>query len=180
MKLSLFKWGIAPLLAWALLAPIPTQAQASKGKSTGWWVTELLPGVAGFNNSGQMYLLGEVHVLKMESADPRTAGRAIATMNLEAQPDGTATFEGSSSMEVGTWDADGLFTRTGGVWDMKFAGVLNANGTTEYRMSGRGIGGSIDGLHITVTATRASSLPTVPYLFSGTITGPAKESEAGK
>ena len=75
-------------------------------------------------------------------------------MNLVAQADGSSTFSGTSTLEVGTWSAAGTFTPSGMVWDVKYKGITNADGTTEYHMNGVGIGGSIDGLHITATGTR--------------------------
>jgi hypothetical protein len=169
MKRSLFKWGLAPLLACAFLAPRPLLAQAVQVKSTGWLIAELLPGVACISSAGQFSLKNEVHVIRSEGDDWRVTGKMQAVMNLVTQADGTSSFSGTSTLEVGTWNADGTFTPSGMVWDVKYKGIANATGTAEYHMIGIGIGGSIDGLHITATGTRASGLPTVPYLFSGKI-----------
>ena len=174
MKQSLFKWVMAPLVACALLAPAQVMGQAVNIQAKGWHLSEVLPGVLCVNASGSVRVLGYAHIVKFESADSRLAGRGIAVLNQEPQADGTITFEGTGSLELGTWDSNGIFTRTdGGVWDAKFSGVVKVDGTLEYRFSGRGIGGSIDSLHIVMTATKASTDPTVPYLFSAKITGVA-------
>lgn len=170
MKRSVFKWGIAPLFACALLAPKPLLAQAVPIKCTGWLVAELLPGVACISSAGQFSLKNEVHVVRSEANDWRGTGRLQAVMNLEAQADGSSTFSGTSTLEVGTWSAAGIFTPTGGVWDVKYTGVVNADGTSEYHMIGVGIGGSIQGLHFNVTGTRKSASPLDPYHMSGIIT----------
>ncbi len=174
MKQSLFKWGLAPLVACALLAPAQMMGQAVKFQAKGWQVVDLMPGVLCFSESGLPRVLGYAHVVKFESSDARVAGKGIGIINMETQADGTTTFEGTGSMEIGTWDSNGDFTRTdGGVWDAKMSGVISADGSIEYRFSARGIGGSIDDLHLIMTATKASGDPAVPYLFSGTITGVA-------
>ncbi len=172
MKQSLFKWGIAPLFACAFLAPKPMLAQAVKGQSTGWMVAEWLPGIPCGSASGEVHLLGEVHVVKMVSADPLGNGRVVATMNQVIQSDGTATFSGTASVQLGTWE--GLnFTPTTGVWDVTYSGVVDTEGV-QYTMSGRGIGGSIDGLHMKANATRGP-LRTDAYHFSWTITAVGHE-----
>lgn len=174
MKHSLLKWGIAPLVACALLAPAQVIGQSANVKATGYHMSEVLPGVLCVSASGSVRILGYSHIVKFESADSRLAGRGIAVLNQEVQADGSVTFEGTGSLELGTWDANGNFTRTdGGVWDAKFSGVRKVDGTLEYSFSGRGIGGSIDGLHVVMSATKASLDPAVPYLFSARINGPA-------
>ncbi len=171
MKLSLFKWGIAPLFACALVAPTPTRAQAVRYTSTGWFVEELVPAILCVSGSGQVSLKYEVHVVRAVSDDPRGAGRMRGVnLDVSLNSDGTGTFSGRGALEVGTWDDAGNFTPTGGMWDVKYDGVIHADGSTEYRLTGVGIGGSIDSLHVVATATRGPSL-TDPYLFSGIITG---------
>jgi hypothetical protein len=93
-------------------------------------------------------------------------------MDLVVQDDGTSTFSGTMTFEVGTW-VESTFTRTDGVWDLKYKGVVHADGTTEYEVSGSGIGGTIEGLHMKATGTRAA--PTAPYLFSGMITAVGRD-----
>jgi len=181
MKQSLFKWGIAPLFAGALLAPTLTLAQAVPFTSTGWFVKELVPGILCVSESGQVSFKYEVHVARNESAEPRVAGR-IRGVNLDVsvKPDGTGTFSGKGCLEVGSWDPAGVvFTRTDGAWDLGYEGIIHADGSTEYRMSGRGIGGTVDGLYIIATCTRGPS-PADPYLFSGKITGARQTPAAGR
>jgi hypothetical protein len=71
MSHSIFKWGIAPLVACALLAPTPILAQAVRFKATSWLIAEPLPGIWFSSASGQMFLSGEVHVIRQLADDPR-------------------------------------------------------------------------------------------------------------
>ncbi len=180
MKQPLFKWGMAPLFACALVAPRPTLAQAVPFTATGWFVEELVPAIMCISSSGQVSLKYEVHVVRSVSDEPRANGR-IRGVNLDVSlnSDGSGTFSGKGALEVGTWDAVGNFTPTGGVWDMKYEGVLHADGSTEYRFSGVGIGGPIDSLRVVATATRGALL-TDPYLFSGLSVGPAQKPAASQ
>jgi hypothetical protein len=75
------------------------------------------------------------------------------------------SFSSVTWFEVGTWDPE-KFTRADGVWEVKYT----ADERQEFKFTGSGIGGSIDGLHAIATATRASSFPKDPYLMSGMIT----------
>ncbi len=160
------------MVACALLAPTPMRAQAVKVEGKAWFLAELVPGVLCMDNRGQVSMKYEVHIARMESDDARLAGR-LRGVNLDVSlnPDGTGTFSGKGCMEVGTWDAAGVvFTRTDGVWDFKYDGVINADGSTEYKFVGSGIGGVIDGMHFTAKATRGPSL-TDPYVFTAILTG---------
>jgi hypothetical protein len=171
MKQSLFKWGIAPLVASAVLAVTTTLAQPTHFKITGWRIQELAPDILCVSDRGQVSLKGNVHIVKMVSDEPRAAGRARAVnLDVSVNSDGSGTFCGVVWLEVGIWDADSNFTRTDGVWEMKYRGLIHTDGSTEYEFTGSGIGGTIEGLHAIVSATRASSSPDVPYLFSGMIT----------
>ncbi len=170
MKQSLFKWGIAPLVAGALLAPTTTLAQAIRFTATGWFMQQLAPHIPCVSGHGQVSLKGNVHVVKMLSDEPRAAGKVTGVdLDVSLNSDGSGTFSGVVWLEVGTWDADN-FTRTDGVWETKMTGLIHADGSQEFKFTGSGIGGTIDGLHVILTGTRASSSLDVPYLFSGMIT----------
>jgi hypothetical protein len=175
MKHSLFRWGLAPLVACALLSPTSMRAQAVKFEAKGWFIAELVPGILCISDSGQVSFKNEVHIVRTVSNEPRAAGR-VQGVNLEVSlnSDGTGTFSGKACVEVGTWDTAGNFTRVDGAWDLKYDGVIKSDGSTEYKFVGSGIGGTIDGLHVVMTGTRASSSPTVPYLFTGIMTGKNK------
>jgi len=138
--------------------------------STGWLHSVPLPGITCTNSSGQVYLKGNAHIARFESDNPCVTGRLQAFMDLAYQTDGTALFSGPAFSEVGTWDSAGTnFIRTGGVWVLSYSGTVQADSSVQYSMAGYGIGGNIEGLRISVTATRANSEPTTPYLASGTI-----------
>jgi hypothetical protein len=153
-----------------VLAGMATNADTSF-TSTGWLTAVPLPGITVTNSSGQVYVRGNAHVVRLQADDPRVTGRLEAWMDLAYQPDGSARFSGPAYCEVGTWDSSGTnFTPTGGAWTLNYSGVLQADGSAQYNMAGYGIGGAIEGLRISVAATRASpGDATTPYLASGTI-----------
>jgi hypothetical protein len=151
-----------------VLAGLPTRADTSF-TATGWLSSVPLPGITCSNSSG-VYLKGNVHALRLLSNDARVTGRLQAWMDLAYQPDGSAIFSGPACSEVGTWDSTGAsFTPSGGLWALNYSGVIQADGSTRYNLVGYGMGGSIEGLRISVTATRTNSEATTPYLASGTI-----------
>ncbi len=155
-----------------LLGLVPAKADTSF-TFEGWLTGMPLPGIQCTNGSGQVYLKGNAHTVRVLASDPRVTGRLEAWMDLAYQPDGTAIFSGPAYVEVGTWDATGTnFTASGGVWDMTYNGVVHADGSDTYSLAGYGIGGAIDGQRIEVDATRAAGPPfdpTIPYEGSGTI-----------
>ena len=158
-------------LALSLLLAAHPAGAATSFTATGWLNAVPLPGILCTNGTGQVYLKGTAHVVRVQASDARTTGRLQAVMDLAYQADGTAIFSGPAYCEVGTWDPAGTtFTRTGGVWDMNYRGVAQADGSASYNMAGYGIGGGIEGLRVELTATRAApGDPTIPYLISGTI-----------
>lgn len=163
----LFASGI--LIIPSLLAVLTARADSSVA-ATGWLTSVPVPGILCTNGTGQIYLKGNVHVMRIEAGDARAAGRAQAGMDLAYQPDGTALFNGAAYSEVGTWDAAGTnFSASGGVWSLTYRGVTQTNGSTQLSMSGYGIGGTIDGLRVEFSVTRAGTDPTIPYIMSGTI-----------
>lgn len=178
MKTRLQRWPgnsawrfSAPVLALSLsLVALPSGADTNF-TATGWLSAVPIPGITCTNGSGQVALKGNVHVVRNLADDALVTGRLHAWMDLAYQTDGTALFSGPAYLEVGTWDAAGTnFTPSGGVWSLNYRGVAQADGSSQYDMAGYGIGGSIEALRISVTATRsAPGDPTTPYLASGTI-----------
>ena len=157
-----------------LLAVLPATGQSNTPFTATSWLTGVpVPGLLCTNALGQVSLKGNVHVLKVQTDDARVAGRLQAMPDVAFQADGTRVFSGTAYNEVGTWNATGTnFTRIGGAWDLRYRGVTQADGSIQYNMAGYGIGGTIDGLRIELTATRAAGPtfdPTIPYLASGTI-----------
>jgi hypothetical protein len=159
--------GTIPLVL-TLLAGLAAKADTSF-TSTGWLSAVPLPGIMTTNGSGQVSLRGNVHVVRNQATDARVTGRLQAWMDLGYQSDGTAIFSGPAYSEVGSWDGTN-FTPSGGVWALNYSGVAQADGSSQYSMAGYGIGGNIEGLRISLTATRAApGDPSTPYLASGTI-----------
>jgi hypothetical protein len=162
-----------PMLALSLfLVALPAGADTSF-TTTNWVAAVPVPGIPCTNGLGQVYVKGNVHVHRVVSAEARIAGRLQAWMDLAYQTNGTAIFGGPAYAELGTWDAAGTnFTPSGGVWDMKYSGVAQADGSDQLHLVGYGIGGAIDGLRVEITATKGPGAPfdpTVPYFSSGTI-----------
>ena len=123
-----------------------------------------------------MSLKGNVHVVRVQTDDPRLTGRLQASMDMAYQADGTALFGGSACQEVGTWNladpANPKFTPTGGVWDMIYRGVAQADGSDVITLTGYGVGGGIDGLRLEETMTKGPGVPfdpAIPYQGKGTI-----------
>jgi len=157
-----------------LLSALPATGQTDTPFTAISWLTGVpVPGLLCTNALGQVHLKGNVHVLRVQADDARVAGRLQAMPDVAFQADGTRVFSGAAYDEVGTWDATGAnFTPAGGLWYLKYQGVTQADGSVQYTMAGYGIGGTIDGLRVGLTATRAAGTtfdPTLPYLASGTI-----------
>ncbi|HEV2209728.1 MAG TPA: hypothetical protein VG167_13195 [Verrucomicrobiae bacterium] len=130
-----------------------------------------VPGIGCTNAAGQVYLKGNVHVLRIVSTNVQIAGRLTAWMDLANQTNGTAIFVGPAYSEVGTW-AGTQFNPSGGVWDLKYTGLAQADGSDVIHMVGYGIGGAIDRLQIELTATKGLGLPfdpAVPYFAAGIV-----------
>ncbi len=155
-----------------LFAALPAGADTSF-TTTNWVAGVPVPGIQYTNSSGLVYLKGNVHIHRVLSSDARIAGRLTAWMDLAYQADGTALLVGPAYVEPGNWDATGTnFTPSGGVWNLKYTGVAQADGSDVVHFVGYGIGGTIEGLRMECTATKGPGArfdPTVPYVASGTI-----------
>ena len=156
MKTRLQRWpgnsalGFSPpMLALSLfLVALPAGADTNF-TTTNWVAAVPLPGIPCTDGLGQVYLKGNVHVHRVVSAEARIAGRLQAWMDLAYQTNGTAIFGGPAYAELGTWDPAGTtFTPSGGVWDLKYSGVAQADGSDQVHLVGYGIGGAIDGLRV--------------------------------
>lgn len=159
------------LIALPLVLPALSVDADTSFTATGWLAGVPVPGILCTNTAGQVYFKGNVHVLRLESAEPRVVGRLQAMPEVAFQADGTRRFTGNSYLEVGTWDGTN-FMRTDGVWDLDYRGVTQVDGRVQYDIAGYGIGGTIDSLRLEAAATRAAGTtfdPTIPYLVSGTI-----------
>ena len=87
-----------------------------------------------------------------------------------------ALLYGPAYHEVGTWDATGTnFTPTGGMWETSYRGTMGADGSLQLHIVGTGWGGTIDGLRVEETLTRAAGAildPALPYHYAGTMKPP--------
>jgi hypothetical protein len=149
-----------PTIAMVLsLAISPLTAAASTPfQGTGYLVGVPVPGISVTNSQGQIYLKGNVRVLSVQADDAHVTGRMQMSMDVAYQADGTALLGGAVFQEVGTWDLDDplnpKFTPTGGVWDLTYHGVAQADGRSVVSLTGYGIGGAIDGQRLEETVTR--------------------------
>lgn len=140
---------------------------------TGWITSAPVPGIWCTNAQGQVGMRGNVHLVRVQCSDPRVTGRRTVFVNGAAQTDGSSLLYGSAYQEAGNWDSAGTnFTAAGGMWDTTYRGTMGADGSLMLHIVGTGWGGSIDGLRLDETLTRAAGPildPTIPYAFVGTI-----------
>ncbi|MHC1765099.1 MAG: hypothetical protein AB9869_12500 [Verrucomicrobiia bacterium] len=157
-----------------LLAVLPVAAADTPYTATGWVNGVVAPGIACTNTLGGVFVRGNVHTARVQSSDPRLAGSRLILVNGDHQTDGRANLQGTVYHQVGTWDPDGTnFTASGGLWDISYRGVMQTDNSLQLHLVGSGSGGTIDGLRVEETLTRAAASgpldPTVPYLSTGTI-----------
>ena len=174
---SQFLRSLAALAGGALLLPRVACAQTTSYTGTGWVNQVLAPGIVCVNGAGQVLLRGIAYTIRVECTDPRLTGRHTAFADGYVQPGGSTMMYGTAYYEPGTWDAAGSnFTPSGGIWEMKYRGVMQTNNSTQVSHAGYGSGGTIEGLRLQETATRGPATsfldPTVPLLYSGTIQPP--------
>ncbi len=165
--------GLLWVAASLWLATVPLAAAEPAFTGTGYLVGVPVPGILCTNASGQVSLKGNVHILRVQVNDPRCTGRFQAVMDMAYQADGTALFGGTACQEAGTWNladpANPKFTPTGGVWDMVYHGVAQADGSDIITLTGYGVGGAIDGLRLEETITKGPGVPFDPAIpYQGT------------
>ena len=133
--------------------------------ATGWVIEEPLPGLWCTNAQGQMMLRGNAHRVYVESSDPRLTGERFMFLNGDGQADGSTLLSGTGYQQA-----------SGGLWQITFRGVMQADYRLQLSMVGYGVGGLVDGLRIEETMTRdwASSPidPAIPYYSTGMIKPP--------
>jgi len=172
--------GVLSAIASLLVTALPLAAATSPVYTgTGYLVDVPVSGILCTNASGQVSLKGNVQILRVQVSDARLTGRLQAAMDSAYQPDGTSIFGGAACQEVGTWDvadpATPRFTPTGGVWDMSYRGVAQADGSDVITLTGYGVGGVIDGLRLEETITRGPGVPSDPaisFTCRGSLTTP--------
>ncbi len=143
---------------------------------TGWVIGAPLPGIWCTNALGQVGMRGNAHLVRVQCSDARVTGRRTVFVNGGAQADGSALLYGAAYQEVGTWDASGAnFTANGGMWETSYRGTMGADGSLQLHIVGYGWGGTIDGLRVEETLTRAAGPimdSSLPYGYTGTIKPP--------
>ncbi|HOW66697.1 MAG TPA: hypothetical protein P5186_21785 [Candidatus Paceibacterota bacterium] len=168
---------IAALAGGILLLPAVVLAQTTPFTATGWINGVQSPPIICTNALGQVLFRGYVHSARVQATDPRVTGQVLIINDGHYNADGTANMQGNSYLQVGTWDAAGTnFVPTGGLWDWSWTGVMQPDNSAQVHIVGYGSGGTIDGLRIDQTLTRAKAAspldPTVPYVYAGTILPP--------
>src|SRR5512139_1111197 len=103
-------------IAVPVFAALTAGAAPTSFTSTGWVSGVPVPGVWCTNGQGQVSVRSLVHTARVQSTDPRLTGHRLITVNGGYNADGTATLQGTSYHQVGTWDPAGTtFTPAGGV-----------------------------------------------------------------
>jgi hypothetical protein len=167
-----FHLGV-PFTSALLLAALPVAAADTPYTATGWVIGVPVPGVWCTNALGQVGFRGNAHLARVVSTNPRLTGRRTIYVDGAAQADGSSIIYGPAYQEAGNWDATGTnFTATGGMWEISYRGTMGTDGSLQLHLVGSGWGGTIDGLRLDETLTRAAGPtldPTLPYLYTGTI-----------
>jgi hypothetical protein len=169
-----FGFGAPITTTLLLLTALAASAQTTPCTSTGWVNGVQFPGMFCTNALGQVFARGIVHTARVQATDPRVTGQVLIITEGAMNADGTANLQGQSYLQVGTWDPAGTtFTPTGGLWQMNWHGVMQTDYSIVNHIAGYGSGGTIDGLRLEQTLTRAAAQgpidPTIPYLYTGTI-----------
>ncbi|MBI4327288.1 MAG: hypothetical protein HY674_18790 [Chloroflexi bacterium] len=175
-----FRAGVPIATTLLLLATLPvTAATTTSYTATGWVIGVPVPGIWFTNALGQVGIRGNAHLARVESTVARLTGRRTIFVDGGAQADGSALLYGAAYHEVGSWDladpANPKFTPTGGMWETSYRGTMGADGSLNLHIVGTGWGGSIDGLRVEETLTRAAGAildPAIPYQYTGTIKPP--------
>jgi hypothetical protein len=161
----------------AVAAVVTGTAAAASYSSTGQVATVPVSGVYCTNTAGQVYVRSLVHTVRVQSTDARLTGQRLITLDGGYNTNGTASVQGRSYQQVGTWDPTGTnFVPSSGVWEITYQGLMQTDYSLLLHMAGYGVGGAIDGWRLNETMTRAATSgpmdPTVPYIYSGTIDPP--------
>ncbi len=134
-----FKLGCPVALTLLLLTALTARAD-TPCLAAGWVIGQPLPGIWCNNALGQRILRGNVHLLQVESSEPRLAGRRTVFLNGDAQNDGSLLLHGTEYLEVGTWDGT-VFTPSGEIWQATSRGVLQSDYSLDLTIVGYGYGG---------------------------------------
>lgn len=143
-------WLVLTLLVALLMAPGSAMARAIRVGFTGTEVPVALvdEGIWTFLPSGNIHVRGMATKYQEVATDPRMSGLNTAVMNANWGPDFAGPMWGTSeSVLLDSADCPG-----GGVWQGKWTGTMNVDGSYSYRAVGRGVSGCVKGLHFALTA----------------------------
>ena len=176
--------GVAAALMWLAISS-SNAATNSAFTAMGYVVGVPVYGISVTNNSGQVSMRGNVHVLRMQSDNPLANGRVWAFMDVAYNADGSGKFTGTGYIEVGAWDLSNtnnpLFTPTGTVIAMNYGGDTKPDNSNQMELSGHVISGPNEGSRLVCSFQRAAGPvfdPTIPYIGGGSILTPPNSSIA--
>lgn len=149
---TLSVWVILTLVVVLLIAPASVSARATQTYCTGWEIPlEVLdPGVWTYPG-GNIHVRGMVMQYQEVSDCPQLAGINTVTMN--------ANWDANYAGPI--WGIAQSVTVDGGVWESTWAGKTYADGSSEYRTVGHGVAGSVQGLHMKLSATNGQWTATI-------------------
>ena len=149
-KLSV--WVILTLVAVLFVAPGSVAAKATRIECAG---TETLigyldPGDWTYPGSN-IHVRGMVELYEDVSTCPQLTGMNTVTMNANWDSNFAGPIWGKTIME----------TLDGGVWETTWHGSTDADGSYSYQVVGRGVAGSVVGLHLRLSATNSEWTATI-------------------
>lgn len=185
MKTVLTRWanrGRSVLAAsivtsWLLSALTVAAASSTSYTATGRVTSVPIPFTWHTNGLGQVLLRGNVHLTRVESSDARLTGQRLILMNGAVQTNGSVLLFGTGYQQVGQWDSTGIhFTGTGGLWEITYQGMMEADHSIQLHSIGAGLDGSIEGSRLEEDAAGSACGdlldPDCSYLYTGTIKPP--------
>ena len=148
----LFVSVILILIAVLLVAPVSVSARAVRTECTGWEIpTAILDPGVWTNPGGNIHVRGMVMQYQEVSDCPQLAGINTVTMNANWN----ANYAGP------IWGTAEMVTDDGGVWQSTWTGKTYADGRSEYRAVGHGVAGSVQGLHMNLSAANGQWMATI-------------------
>jgi hypothetical protein len=148
---SMFAWVALIVLVALVMVPGWAAARASRVEFTGTEVSLGPPvdhGVWTELPSGNVHVRGMTSLYQEEATDQRMSGVTTSVMNANWGPDYAGPMWGTSQTVI----ADSAQCPGGGVWQGRWAGLRNADGTYAYHVAGQGVSRCVAGMHFGLTA----------------------------
>jgi hypothetical protein len=143
---------ILTLVAVLLIAPGSVTAKATRIECTGTeTLIEYLDPGAWTYPGGNIHVRGMVELYEELSTCPQMTGMNTVTMNANWDADLAGPIWGTTIMEISD----------GGVWETTWQGNTYADGSYSYQVVGRGVAGSVVGLHLRLSATNSEWTATI-------------------